>query len=31
MSRYELKPRPGNGVIKAVVGWDRPLQPTFPK
>ncbi|MFD1104337.1 hypothetical protein [Sphingobium olei] len=29
MSRYELKPRPGNGVIKAVVGWDRPLQTFF--
>lgn len=30
MSRYELKPRPGNGVIKAVVGWDRPLQTCAP-
>lgn len=29
MSRYELKPRPGNGVIKAVIGWDRPLQSFF--
>ncbi|MFW2854011.1 hypothetical protein ACM61V_19230 [Sphingomonas sp. TX0543] len=29
MSRYELKPRPGNGVIKAVIGWDRPLQTFF--
>ncbi|MCF8708690.1 hypothetical protein [Rhizorhapis sp. SPR117] len=29
MSRYELKPRPGNGIIKAVVGWDRPLQSFF--
>ena len=29
MSRYELKPRPENGVIKAVIGWDRPLQTFF--
>jgi hypothetical protein len=29
MSRYELKPRPGNGVIKVVIGWDRPLQTFF--
>ena len=29
MSRYELKPREGNGVIKAVIGWDRPLQTFF--
>lgn len=29
MSRYELKPRPRNGVIKAVIGWDRPLQTFF--
>lgn len=29
MSRYELTPRPGNGVIKAVIGWDRPLQTFF--
>ena len=29
MSRYELKPRAGNGVIKAVIGWDRPLQTFF--
>lgn len=29
MSRYELKPRDGNGVWKAVIGWDRPLQTFF--
>ncbi|MDE8650587.1 hypothetical protein [Novosphingobium album (ex Liu et al. 2023)] len=29
MSRYELKTKPGNGVIKAVIGWDRPLQTFF--
>lgn len=29
MSRYELKPRPGNGVIRVVIGWDRPLQTFF--
>lgn len=29
MSRYELKPRAGNGVIKVVIGWDRPLQTFF--
>ena len=29
MSRYELKPRAGNGVGKVAVGWDRPLQTFF--
>lgn len=29
MSRYELQPREGAHVIKAVVGWDRPLQTFF--
>lgn len=29
MSRYELQPRDGAAVIKAVVGWDRPLQTFF--
>lgn len=29
MSRYELKAKPSSGAIKAVVGWDRPLQTFF--
>ena len=30
MSRYELDPRPeAEGVTRAVVGWDRPLQTFF--
>ncbi|WP_037489662.1 hypothetical protein [Sphingobium indicum] len=29
MSRYELKPRNGSGIIKVAVGWDRPLQTFF--
>ncbi|CAH0356315.1 hypothetical protein [Sphingobium sp. CECT 9361] len=30
MSRHELKPRPDQpAVIRAVIGWDRPLQTFF--
>lgn len=30
MSRHELKPKPDQpSVIKAVIGWDRPLQTFF--
>ncbi|MDX3911161.1 MAG: hypothetical protein QHC67_15280 [Sphingobium sp.] len=30
MSRYDLPPKPGpNDVVRACVGWDRPLQAFF--
>lgn len=30
MSRHDLKPKPGReDVVRAVVGWDRPLQTFF--